>query len=948
MRAKNIEDVYELTALQQGLLFQSLYAPLDGNYVEQIVLTCGGHLDRDAFWRAWQTVSDRHGALRTTFHWEDIDKPVQAVHAAVKVARDDVDWRSVPPSEQARMLKQTLEAERRRGFDLDARPPMRVTLYRIADDAYQISLRFSHLIVDGWSIGIILSDFAAAYRAFRNGRGPGLQPAGRYRDYVAWWKRQDPRHVEGSWRERLAGYGTPPRLDLGPIPDLPAGELPSGWLEIPLTQIAPGMREFSARHKLTMHTLTQAAWTLVLAGSLPARDVVVGTTLAHRPAELPASESTVGCMVVTIPVRSRVDDDRPTLEWLLEMQESIASGRDHAGAGLADFRRWSSVEAGAEMFESSVTFQNMPLPAFTLGGEDLELRGIEVDTRPHLPLVLMVMPGDDLPMRLVYDRRRFAPADARLMLERTRDALARIAVDPPPALRDLTSLIGPREQTALARPAPPPTGNPGEDDASPRTETERALAALMAELLDVPHVGIHDDLVHLGLHSLLGTRAANRITDQWKTPVPLRALFEQPTVAQLAAIIEAGGAIGSAPGQPTEVDLRAEISLAAQVAAAGPCPPAATSAPVVVTGATGYLGTAVVGWLLRTTAVPVTCLVRAQSPDAAARRVRDALTGAGLWQEDFASRISAWPANLAQPDLGLAAGQFQQLADEAEAIYHLGAVVNVLPPYRKLRAVNVGAMREILRLAVTGAPKRVHCVSPAELTQHQDPALAGAECALGEEPPHLGNGYVQSKWVAERIAALAMQRGVPVTVYRAARLIGSPQCPHWKLGDVVSELTRACVELGVVPTVAAGLPVSPVDYVAAAMAWLSRQDSAAGGYFHLLAAEPVSFDDLAEAMEALGYPAVRTDLQGWYARLVRLAQRDQSSGWDLVLSVVGPWVRAARDGWREPDYATQRAQAALAGVLPAPRVEAGYLAQCLAQLREIGFIPQPDLALAAR
>jgi len=178
----------------------------------------------------------------------------------------------------------------------------------------------------------------------------------------------------------------------------------------------------------------------------------------------------------------------------------------------------------------------------------------------------------------------------------------------------------------------------------------------------------------------------------------------------------------------------------------------------------------------------------------------------------------------------LVQGEYQSSsAAETEAIYHLGAVVNVLPPYQKLRAANVGAVREILRLASTGAPKRVHCVSPAELTQYRDPALAGAEHALGEDPPRLGNGYVQSKWVAERIAALALQRGVPVTIYRAARLIGSPQCPYWKLGDVVSELTRACVQLGVVPTVDAGMPVSPVDYVAAAMAWLSRQHSTAGG-----------------------------------------------------------------------------------------------------------------------
>lgn len=947
MKAKNLEDVYELTALQQGLLFHGLYAPLDGNYTEQMVLTFGGRLNPDAFWHAWQLVTDRHGALRTTFHWADIDKPVQAVHAVVSLTRDQVDWRGHGSAQQARMLAQALERERRRGFDLDSRPPVRITLYRTADDEWQISLRFSHLIVDGWSIGVLLSDFAAGYRAISAGRVPDLPPAGRYRDYVAWWKRQDPGAVEGYWRDRLAGYGTPPALALGPAPDLTAGLLPTGWLELPLGPDVPSLRGFAQSRKLTMHTLTQAAWTLVLARALGVSDMVVGTTFAHRPADLPAAESTVGCMVSTIPVRSSIDDGQPLLAWLHDLQDSIASGREHAAAGLGDFRRWSAVTPGTEMFESSVTFQNMPLPALTAGGEELELRGIAVDTRPHLPLALMVMPGDDLPMRLVYDRRRFAEADARLLLERTRDLLARIAAGPALTLGELA----PRPSALItARPnrVPVPPGRDHDQGGEPRTETEHALAVLFAELLDVPAVGVHDDLVELGLHSLLGTRAANRIRERWKTPVPLRTLFEQPTVAQLAAVIETGGELAPVPGQTADLDLHAEVVLDERIAAAGPCAPATESSGVVVTGATGYLGTAVTGWLLRTTAVPVTCLVRAPSPDGAVRRVRQALTAAGLWQPDFADRISAWPANLAQHGFGLDTARYEQLAAEAGAIFHLGAVVNVLPPYRKLRTVNVGAMAEVMRLATTGALKRVHCVSPAELTQNADPALAGAEDALGDQPPHLANGYTQSKWVAERIAALALRRGVPVTVYRAARLIGSPECPHWKLGDVISELTRACVQLGAVPEAPAGLPVSPVDYVAAAMAMLSGRGDSAGGYFHLLAAEPVSFDDLAAAMTALGYPAARLSLNGWYAELVRLAERDQSSGWDLVLSVVGPWVRASRDGWREPGYGTARARASLGGDLPAPRVDAGYLTQCLTQLSDMGFVPGPDLMLAAR
>ncbi len=464
-------------------------------------------------------------------------------------------------------------------------------------------------------------------------------------------------------------------------------------------------------------------------------------------------------------------------------------------------------------------------------------------------------------------------------------------------------------------------------------------------MLGLPAVARRENLVDLGLHSLLGTRAANRIRDQWHTPVPLRTLFEQPTVAQLAAIIEAGGV--PEPALPAAgLDLHAETARHDPEAAAPPSRPAAAPERIVVTGATGYLGAQLLGELLRLTRASVTCLVRAGEPDAAAQRVRDALVAAGQWDEVFAGRIEAVPANLAQPRLGLEERQYQRLADEAGAVYHLGAVVNTLPPYRRLRGTNVGGMAEILRLAAAGG-LRVHCVSPAELTEHPDPSRAGREAALSGQPPGLHNGYAQSKWVAERLAALAQQRGAAVTVYRAARLTGSPQTPRWKLGDVVTELTRACVRLGTLPDGAVRLPVSPVDYVAAAIARLSGQDAAAGGYFHLTAARPFGFDDLAAAMRTLGYQVRQVDLPTWYAELVRLAQRDRTSGWDLVLSVVGPWVRAVGGGWSEPRYETTAARLALGEELPEPELDPAALARCLTQLGQAGFIPAPDRAAVA-
>ncbi|MFG1840343.1 thioester reductase domain-containing protein [Micromonospora sp. NPDC049175] len=941
MSRTNLDDVYELTPMQQGMLYHHLYAPNEGFYVEQTVLSLTGSPDQEAFWRAWQLVVDRHPALRTAFRWDGIAKPVQAVHARAALPRETHDWRTLSAAEQRRLLEELLRDERRRGFDLETPPIMRVGLCLLADDRFQIALRLSHLVVDGWSIGLMMSDFTAAYKAYVRGREPVLLAPGRFRDYVAWWKRQDPEAVGPFWRRYLAGYQPAPlRLDGGAAPaDGPAFD----WVDRSLGDLADELRGYSQRHRLSLHTLVQGAWTLVLGRATGSTDVAVGTTFAHRPADLPGAESVVGCLVGTVPVRSTLGPERQVVPWLRAIQDDIIAVRDNAATGLADIQRWSSAPAGTELFDSIVGFQNMPLPPFTLGEEGLGLEGFQLHTRPHTPLVLMVLPGDDLPLHLIYDRRRVDGARAPALVAGVHDVLAAIVRDEPARLGDIP------EAAAPARPSTDRAADPAPAPVTPApaagTETEAALSALFADLLQLEHVGRDDNLVELGLHSLLGTRAANRIHDEWRTLLPLQALFAGPTVARLAALIEAGGVADDRARDPRgHVDVLREAVLDDDITGREPVRWAAEPRRVLLTGATGYLGSALLERLLRDTPATVVCLVRSLDPADGRRRVREALAAAGRWDDAFDARIEVLPGNLSQPRLGLAPDTFGALADDLDEIYHLGAVVNILPPYRRVRPTNVGGTREVLRLATSGSAGTVpvHYVSPAEVTDLADVEWAGREVFVDTPPPHLYNGYIQSQWVADRIVGEAAARGVPVVLTRAARLIGSPVTGRWKVGDVVSDIVRGCVALGLVPDSDIALPVSTVEHVAAGMAALARRRDALGQAFHLTAAAPFTFAELAGALSDRGYQAVGVPLEQWYAELVRLSRRDPDGRWDLVLSVLGPWVRANADGWREPLYDTSRAHAVLGDDVPAPEVGRAFIGQCLDYFAAIGHVPAPS------
>lgn len=947
-RNPNLEDIHELSPMQRGMLFHSLLAPEDGTYVEQCVVELAGPVDHEAFWRAWELVVARHPALRSGFHWRKLSAPVQTVHRSVGLPREEEDWRGLPAEQQDKQLDELLDGERTEGFALQSPPLLRVTLIRTGDEAYRLALRLCHLIVDGWSIGILFSEFVEAYRAYHRGGEPLLAPPGRYRDYVSWWQGRDTAAAAAFWTDHLAGYRPPPPLHLGTSLQQPHA-LPHDWRQLSLADLAPRLREYARERRVTLHTVFQAAWAMVLSRAAEVDDLVLGTTFAHRPAEVPAVERTVGCLLATAPIRARTAPGTPVDELLRSVQDAIVSGGEHLGISLTDIQETVLENRGEQLFESLVEFQNIPLPRFDLSQENLELVDVHMDTRAHVPLTLIVLPFDDLPIRLVHDRRRVDSDSARRLLDATRRALASLVSGDPRLIGEVDADPG-----VTAVPAP----EPGEQQAaSPRgsAATEEAVAALMRQMLQVPSVGPEDDLVGLGMHSLLGTRVVNRVADDFGVTVPLRDLFARPTVGSLAALIDAGGATDSAAPAAggatpsTGPDLAAEVSLHESIRATAPARPVSVPRRVLLTGATGTVGRHLLWHLLTTTPATVDCLVRADSAEDGVRRVREVLTAEGLWDDAFTDRIRVVPGSLGRPRLGLPEGEFARLAEETEEIYHAGAVVNFLPPYRRVKPVNVDGCREILRLATAGsAPVPVHYLSTtAVFGEAQAGERTYDERPLAPEPTRQDHGYGQSKWVAEQIMTLARDRGVPVRIYRLGRMAGHSGTGHWKLGDILSEAIRACVVLGLVPDTDAPVDLTPVDYAAAALTRLARTSPAGTGapeegIHHLTNPVPFRLGVLAEAMAQAGYPVRVVDPDDWYRALVEHSRNSPDGKWGMVLDIVGPWVRQIGGGLHEGRYDSARTVRALGADGPVcPPADADLIGHYLRAFASAGFIPAP-------
>jgi NRPS condensation-like uncharacterized protein len=292
--------------MQEGMLFHAVSAPHSRIYQVLLIRTIRGNLDVPAFERAWQQVVDRHPILRTHFLWEGLKRPVQVVQRRLKVTIQTQDYRRLSPTDQKSKLREYVETDRVQGFKLSDAPLMRLTLIRLAEDSYQFVWSYHHLLLDGWSLSLIIKEVSTFYAAFCQGRELLLEPSRPFRDYIAWLQLQDLSKAEAFWRRALKGFTIPTRLS---VSQSPKGSSPEGqdYYEQRRrlsAEITAGLRSMARKHQLTLNTLLLGAWALLLSRYSGEEDVLFGTVVSGRPAELSGVASLVGLFINTLPVRA--------------------------------------------------------------------------------------------------------------------------------------------------------------------------------------------------------------------------------------------------------------------------------------------------------------------------------------------------------------------------------------------------------------------------------------------------------------------------------------------------------------------------------------------------------------------------------------------------------------------------------------------------------------------
>lgn len=404
----DITELYPLSPMQHGMLLHSMLVPGSSVYCEQLQFTLEGLLDLRVFEQAWQTVVQRHAVLRTGFLLTGYAEPLQYVQERVAVPFVFLDFREGPPSDRTARLHTWLRADRSKPFDLATAPLMRLAVIRVADDQWCFVWTHHHAVIDGWSLPLLLTEAFQFYEAFLNERELSLPSPRPYLDYVRWLRRQDAREAEAFWRAELRGFTTPTPLHFGRSATLARDQaLTHQSHAIRLSaSLTRQLQVFAREHGLTVSTIIQGVWAILLSRYSGEDEVLFGVTLSGRPSELSGADAMVGLFINTLPRRIEVDGTSKVITWLKELQVRNAALLKFEQSSLAQVSAWSDLPGGTRLFESYVVFENYPIDEMlrqTCGG--VRLSSAELAHESSYPLQLVVFPDQELLLKILYDPR---------------------------------------------------------------------------------------------------------------------------------------------------------------------------------------------------------------------------------------------------------------------------------------------------------------------------------------------------------------------------------------------------------------------------------------------------------------------------------------------------------------------------------------------------------------
>ena len=530
----------QLSSAQRRLWFLDQLEPGSHAYNLAHAMEIRGALDVDALRQSFDAMVERHEILRTRFVSVD-GTPYQQVDLPAKADWQLIDLSSLPADRREPETSQLLNTESRKPFDLANGPLMRVRLLQISSESFILLQTLHHIVSDGWSAGVFAHELGALYEAFTHRTAPSLEELPvQYADFAAWQRELFARGALepqiAYWKEHLAG--APSMLNL------PADYVRTedeGYKGAKETLSLPGalankLKTLGRSKDATLFMTLLAAFDVMLARYSGDEDIVVGTPVAGRTRV--ETEPLIGMFVNTLPLRVKVSPEQTVCELISGVREtSLAAyaNQEVPFETLVSELQCDRSSGHHPIFQVTFALQNSPTPLPQPG--NLKVRAVELhsDTTKFDLSLGVIDGGDDLGLVITYNTDLFEAESVRCMLADFELLLKAFVAEPEQKLCDLPALSWkPKQSATQALPAAPVQTT---QYVAPRTPIEEKLVSIWAEVLTTERIGVEDNFFMLGGHSLMATQLIGRVRTAFGYELPLRRLFQTPTISGLASAI---------------------------------------------------------------------------------------------------------------------------------------------------------------------------------------------------------------------------------------------------------------------------------------------------------------------------------------------------------------------------------------------------------------------------
>ena len=545
----DIEAIFPLSYMQKGLLFHHLSNIWDQGFLN-VESRLTGNLDLSRFENAWEKAVERHSILRTTVHWENLEKPVQIVHRKKSMQIDFLDWSSHSPNEQKEKWSTLKTASRASGPDFEQGALLKLYLIKIEESLFYLLWPSHHLLVDGWSSQIVLKDVLSFYEMGSSSTQVNLDILPSQKSYLNWVKNQNRNFAENFWIDSFKGFERATLFDAQVRPS--ESNRPKVERIRLSKEDTDALKEFGGRLKVTMNTIIQGVWSLLLARYFDTTDTVYGTTVSGRSGDFPNIELLAGMFANIQPVRNLIEDEKPFSDWFQEIQKKQQEARNYEHVGLDEITSFIGWPEARPVFDSLLIFENYPKT--DSDNKSIQISNFKSGLTSTHPVTMVVMPGEQIEFALSTMADRIEGHTTTWILKNFEDILKYLIRSRVRTFSDLVAKIPPfSKHSNLVG-----YGQEAADRkyTAPKNEIELRLVKIWERVFGMNGIGIHDNYFEIGGKSLLASRLFAIINKELDVQLPPTTLLEHPTIKEISEIIIAKGKL-SMPNWKNLVPLRA-------------------------------------------------------------------------------------------------------------------------------------------------------------------------------------------------------------------------------------------------------------------------------------------------------------------------------------------------------------------------------------------------------